>query len=88
MEWPRRATFGLPWPAGAAVLTAMRALAVALLAASLAGAIGCALGPEQEPGCHDDADCGEGVTCRAGACFWTTTPGSPSDAGGEAGDGG
>ncbi len=54
----------------------------------LAAAIGCALGTEQEPGCHVDAECGEGWTCRAGACFQATT-GQPrpvvdgGDAGGD-----
>lgn len=40
----------------------------ALLALALA-AIGCALGAEEAPGCHDDAECGGGFVCRAGACF-------------------
>jgi hypothetical protein len=67
-----------------------RAIA-SLFALTIAGAIGCAIGPEQEPGCHVDAECGEGWTCRAGACFRTTTDrSSPSvvDAGdaGDAGD--
>ena len=60
----------------------MRALSLAVLtAASLAAVVGCALGPEQEPGCHDAAECGAGFTCRAGACFRTTTDRSPTDAG-------
>ena len=59
----------------------MRALAVAALAASIVAALGCALGPELSPGCQDDAECGAGYTCRAGACFRTTTPRSPTDAG-------
>jgi hypothetical protein len=47
-------------------------------------AIGCAVGPEQEPGCHGDTDCGEGWICRAGACFQAT----PDVAdGGDSGDG-
>jgi hypothetical protein len=50
-----------------------RALAAALAGAAITVAVGCALGPEQEPGCHHDAECGEGFTCRAGACFRTTT---------------
>jgi len=62
------------------------ALAAALAGAVVAAALGCALGPEQEPGCHDDADCGDGFTCRAGACFRTTTDPSPpeTDAGDDA----
>jgi hypothetical protein len=57
------------------------AVLVAALATTLAAAVGCALGPEQEPGCHDDAECGAGFTCAAGACFRTTTPRTPADAG-------
>ena len=45
---------------------------------------GCALGTEQEPGCHADAECADGGICRAGACFWATTgltnPGDAGDA--------
>jgi hypothetical protein len=43
------------------------------------GAIGCALGPEDEPGCHEDAECGQGFACVAGACFRATS----TDGGGE-----
>lgn len=42
-----------------------------------AAALSCAVGPEQEPGCHTDGDCGGGLACRAGACFQT----EPRDAG-------
>jgi hypothetical protein len=61
---------------------ALAAIAVGLVAA----AIGCALGPEQEPGCHRDTDCGEGFACRAGACFRATTDRSSpaTDAGDDA----
>ncbi len=53
----------------------------------LASAIGCAVGTEQEPGCHVDADCDPGWTCRAGACFHTTTGlTDPAADGGDAGD--
>jgi hypothetical protein len=54
---------------------------------ALAAAMGCAIGAEQEPGCHTDADCGGGWTCRAGACFATSTGFSDPDAG-DAGDAG
>lgn len=30
---------------------------------------GCVLGGTEEPGCVEDAECGEGSSCRAGACF-------------------
>ncbi len=61
--------------------------------AFLAAAAGCAIGAEQEPGCHADADCGDGWLCRAGACFETTTGRSSpvadgGDGGGQDGDGG
>lgn len=68
-----------------------RRIAGATAIALVMVAIGCALGPEQEPGCQRDADCGEGFVCSAGACFRTTTERSlPStdagdDAGGDAG---
>ncbi len=52
----------------------------------LAVTIGCALGPEQAPGCKVDADCDDGFTCVAGACFRTPTPTSPPAV--DAGDGG
>jgi hypothetical protein len=53
----------------------------------LAAAIGCAIGTEQEPGCQADADCPGGWTCRAGACFATTTGRTdPVEDGGDSGD--
>jgi hypothetical protein len=62
---------------------------VALCTLTIGCAIGCAIGTEQEPGCHVDAECGEGWTCRAGACFRTTTDRSSSSVvdAGDAGDG-
>jgi Cys-rich repeat protein len=29
----------------------------------------CTLGEPEEPGCRTDAECGQGLVCRAGACF-------------------
>jgi hypothetical protein len=52
------------------------------------GALGCALGTEQEPGCHGDGDCGAGWVCRAGACFGLTTGLSSPDAAADGGDAG
>lgn len=66
-----------------------QALAIASVAASLAAAIGCVLGPDEAPGCHADRDCRDGFTCRAGACLRTTTDASapePGDASPELGD--
>jgi hypothetical protein len=66
----------------------LTALASALLA-SVIGCIGCAIGAEQEPGCHADADCGDGWVCAAGACFQSTTgQSSPAVDGGDAGEDG
>jgi hypothetical protein len=66
----------------------VRLLAVGVIAL-LNAAVGCAIGDEQEPGCHTDADCGGGSTCRAGACFRSTTGLTPPVVnGGDAGDGG
>lgn len=44
-----------------------------------AAAIGCALGDEQEPGCHGDGECGGGFVCRAGACFRDTAGDAGAD---------
>lgn len=64
-----------------------RALVLILCGAPLILAIGCAIGPEQDPGCHVDAECGTGWTCRAGACFRDTTDRTnPSVDAGDAGD--
>jgi hypothetical protein len=62
-----------------------RLAAIALLSlAPLIGAGGvCALGEEEEPGCRDDALCGEGYVCRGGACFRITTGLSTPDPGEE-----
>ncbi len=47
---------------------------------------GCVLGAPEEGGCSEDAECGEGFSCRAGACFRETTGGAfvPPDAGDDA----
>jgi hypothetical protein len=66
----------------------MRAFVLPAAVAALLAALGCAIGPEQEPGCQDDAACGAGFTCRAGACFRTTTGRTLPDAGGAGEDGG
>jgi len=55
------------------VLVAACATLPALLAA-------CTLGPSEEAGCQADAECGEGLVCRAGACFRFIGEGTP-DAG-------
>lgn len=73
-------------PVAAGPLTRVRAAWIAL-AVALGAAVGCALGPEQEPGCKVDADCDEGFVCKAGACFRTTTGHTPPEAdGGDAAD--
>lgn len=55
-------------------------------AAWLAALAGCVLGGSEDPGCHEDAECGEGFSCRAGACFEETLGGgfAPADAGADA----
>jgi hypothetical protein len=69
----------------------LRARGPRLFAAAVLGtviaALGCVVGPDEEPGCHRDAECDEGFACRAGACFRTTTDASPPPApdGGDAG---
>lgn len=52
--------------------------------------VGCVLGDPGEPGCVEDADCGDGFACRAGACLRESTGGAfvPTDAGGTGGSGG
>lgn len=64
----------------------MRICAFAGIAALSAG-VGCVLGGPGEPGCSEDAECGDGYACRAGACFRESTGGAfvPPDAG-DAGD--
>jgi hypothetical protein len=65
----------------------MRSPVAAFCGLLAAAAIGCAIGAEQEPGCQADADCGDGWTCRAGACFRTTTGRTdPIVDGGDGGD--
>jgi hypothetical protein len=63
-----------------------------LFAAPLFVCAACALGEEDEPGCHADAECGGGFVCRAGACFRLTTglspPQDPAEDGGDGGDAG
>lgn len=56
------------------------------LGAWLAAFAGCVLGGSEEPGCSEDAECEEGFSCRAGACFKETTGGAfvPPDAGSDA----
>jgi len=47
-----------------------------LLPLAIAAVASCAVGEEEEPGCHRDADC-DGGTCRNGACFKVTFGQSP-----------
>lgn len=70
------------------VLAAGVAIVLFSSAATVLGVVsGCALGTEQEPGCHTDADCPDGWICREGACFHATTGvTSPVEDGGDAGD--
>ncbi len=67
----------------------MRKGGLAWIAALSAGA-GCVLGSPGEPGCTEDAECGEGFACRAGACFRENSGGAlvPADAGDDLLDGG
>ncbi|MDI1448084.1 hypothetical protein [Polyangium sp. 6x1] len=49
----------------------------------------CTLGAPEEPGCQSDMECGEGLVCRAGACFRFVGEGAPtSDADADTSDGG
>lgn len=59
-----------------------RKLLIGALAA-LSAVVGCVLGGPEEPGCTEDAECGAGFSCRAGACFREESRGGavPSDAG-------
>jgi Cys-rich repeat protein len=56
------------------------------LASGLAALAGCVLGEPVDPGCTEDAECGEGYVCRAGACFEEIPGGAfvPPDAGADA----
>jgi hypothetical protein len=56
------------------------------LAAWVAVMTGCVLGSPEEPGCGEDAECDEGFSCRAGACFKEPAGGGfvPVDAGADA----
>jgi hypothetical protein len=57
----------------------------------LAALAACTLGGPEEAGCQSDAECGEGLFCRAGACFRFIGEGAPPDepdAGGSAVDAG
>jgi hypothetical protein len=51
--------------------------------AALAVFAGCVLGSPDDPGCTEDAECGEGFSCRGGACFRENHGGLPvpADAG-------
>jgi hypothetical protein len=46
----------------------------------------CVLGAPEDPGCSEDAECGGGYSCRAGACFRETSGATfvPVDAGDDA----
>jgi len=44
--------------------------------AAASAAAGCVLGGPEDPGCSEDAECGEGFACRAGACFRESTGGA------------
>lgn len=68
----------------------MRRFIVLGLAAWIAALVGCVLGEAEEPGCVEDAECGEGYACRAGACFreLSGSPFVPADAGADAADDG
>lgn len=48
-----------------------------LIVSALFVPIACVLGSEEEPGCHNDAECDDGFVCRSGACFRITTDLSP-----------
>ncbi len=50
--------------------------------------VACVLGEPEEPGCQIDAECGQGLVCRAGACFRLIGDQStaPPDASIDAGD--
>lgn len=58
--------------------------------AALSAGAGCVLGSPGDPGCAEDAECGEGFSCRAGACFRENDGGAPApaDGGDGASDGG
>jgi hypothetical protein len=52
----------------------VHALLLSALLGAIVAAIGCTIGPEQEPGCQGDGDCGGGFVCRGGACFREVLP--------------
>ncbi len=58
--------------------------------AALAALAGCVLGSPGDAGCTEDAECGEGFSCRAGACFREDNGGPKvaADGGDDAGDSG
>ncbi|MBK8253915.1 MAG: hypothetical protein IPK82_14785 [Polyangiaceae bacterium] len=47
---------------------AMRSVLWIVLGGWAAVIAGCVLGSPDEPGCSEDAECDEGLVCRAGAC--------------------
>jgi Cys-rich repeat protein len=64
---------------------AVRRWIVVGVASWLALLAGCVLGGSEEPGCTEDAECGEGFSCRAGACFKERSGVvAPADAGADA----
>ena len=54
-------------------------LLVAACTAIAAALTACTLGAPEEAGCQTDAECGEGLVCRAGACFRFVGEGAPPE---------
>jgi hypothetical protein len=52
---------------------ARRLVLAALCTAASTMIAACALGGDEAPGCHADADCAPGSVCRSGACFSVST---------------